>query len=101
MISNDTVYNSLKAHLKIGLNEAQCALVEEFILFMLDVYSAMVCTIAFPHAQFTRNEVLRATVHNYIQILQDIRLIRPFGAQQLVFYQKLTKDLYQTSQVGL
>mgnify|MGYP003262372707 CR=1 FL=1 len=98
MISNDTVYNSLKAHLKIGLSEAQCALVEEFVLFMLDVYSSIVCTAAFHHTQFTHNEVLRATVHNYIQILQDIRLIRPFDVQQLAFYQRLTKDLYQTSQ---
>ena len=42
--SNDTIYNNIKRHLKVGLNESQCCDIENFVLFMLDLYSTMVGT---------------------------------------------------------
>ena len=43
--SNDTIYNNIKRHLKAGLNDSQCCDIENFVLFMLDLYSTMVGTL--------------------------------------------------------
>ena len=99
--SNDTIYNNIKRHLKVGLNESQCCDIENFVLFMLDLYSTMVKTRCFVELQFVHNEVFRTTYQNYIHILQDLRLLRPLDDQQLLLFQQLTKDFYSSIQVGV
>lgn len=99
--SNDTIYNNIKRHLKVGLNESQCCDIENFVLFMLDLYSTMVGTQCSSKLQFVHNEVFRTTYQNYIHILQDLRLLRPLDDQQLLLFQQLSKDFYSSIQVGV
>lgn len=99
--SNDTIYNNIKRHLKVGLNESQCCDIENFVLFMLDLYSTMVGTQCSSELQFVHNEVFRTTYQNYIHILQDLRLLRPLDDQQLLLFQQLSKDFYSSIQVGV